>query len=219
MSVLIRTKIPQTIASVIIAVILLDYFLTLPAGIGNLITSLQQWVIILAGFSLILGVLNLIRLHIPRIQDEKRTMEDRLMSVWLIVAMLITIVVGVGFGTGSTSYIFIIHNVLGRLAIAGWSIMGFYYVAAIFRTLRATSLEGAIVAIAAFLVITRNTPLITGLIPWWEKPGSWVMDVPSVAGMRGMIIGVGVGVLATGIRQLLQIERGAITGETGTAGG
>jgi len=94
--------------------------------------------------------------------------------------------------------------------------MGFYYVAAIFRTLRATSLEGAVVAIAAFLVITRNTPLITGLFPAWDIPGSWVMDVPSTAGMRGMIIGVGVGVLATGVRQLLQIERGAITGETGT---
>jgi len=91
--------------------------------------------------------------------------------------------------------------------------MAFYYCGAIFRSFRARSLEAAVLFVSGFLVVTKNAPIISAIIPWWETLGSWVMDVPAVSGMRGMVIGVGVGVVAMGLRVLLQIERRSLTGQ------
>ena len=44
---------------------------------------------------------------------------------------------------------------------------------------------------------------------WSQFPamGEWLMNVPNLAGQRGMLIGAGIGGIASGIRVLLGIER------------
>jgi len=48
-----------------------------------------------------------------------------------------------------------------------------------------------------------------GAVLWDQLPiiKDWVLDVPALAGMRGILLGVGLGTAATGMRVLLGIDR------------
>ena len=91
--------------------------------------------------------------------------------------------------------------------------MAFYFCGAVMRTFRAKNLEAAVLVISTFLVASMNAPAVTAFIPWYENLGSWIMNVPNVSGMRGMIIATGIGVIFTGVKMLFQIERRSTVGE------
>jgi len=208
-----RNQIPLAIASLILVIVFAEYFLAMPKAVSDFISGLQKWTVILSAFAMVLSLLSVTRIHVPRVMKTGANMSDRALSAWLLVIMVITILVGIGFDTPSAQYQFIFRNLFSPLSSGVWAIMAFYYCGAILRSFRARSLEATVLVVAGFLVVTRNTPVISAIIPWWESLGTWIMNVPGVSGMRGLVIGVGVGVVAMGIRMLLQMERRPITGE------
>jgi len=46
-----------------------------------------------------------------------------------------------------------------------------------------------------------------GLIPLLPEIRDWILNVPAMAGVRGILLGVGLGAVLTGIRLLLGVER------------
>jgi hypothetical protein len=46
-----------------------------------------------------------------------------------------------------------------------------------------------------------------GLVPILPELKDWILDVPTLAGVRGILLGVALGALLTGIRLLLGVER------------
>lgn len=208
-----KRELPLTVTSVIIISVFAEYFIILPKPISSMISQLQSWTVILAAFALVLGVLNVIKIHGPKVLKQSRNLSDRILSAWILVIMIITTVTGVTTGIQSKQYQFIFLNIFSPLSVTLWSIMAFYYCGAIYKSLRSRSLESFALFIAAFLVTTRNTPVISAIIPWWENLGTWIMDVPAVAGMRGMVIGVGIGSVAMAIRMILWMEKRSVTGE------
>jgi hypothetical protein len=46
-----------------------------------------------------------------------------------------------------------------------------------------------------------------GLLPVLPKIKDWIMDVPVLAAVRGILLGVALGATLTGIRLLLGVER------------
>lgn len=212
MSNLIKNQLPLTIISIMLIVIFTEYFLVLPPSISNFVSGLQQWIVILSAFAVVLGVLNVIKIHLPKITKSKET-SNKLLSAWLLVIMTITIIIGLGLGITSPQYTFIFSNILSPISTAVWSIMAFYFCGAVIRTFRSKSLEAAVLVISTFLVASMNAPAVTAMIPWYENLGSWIMNVPNVSGMRGMIIATGIGVIFTGVKMLFQIERRSTVGE------
>jgi hypothetical protein len=79
--------------------------------------------------------------------------------------------------------------------------------------MRARSIESALLLITGVIVMLRNAPI--GNVIWTGFPviGSWLLDVPSVAGNRAVFIGVGIGTVLLGLRVLLGYERSYL-GET-----
>ena len=81
----------------------------------------------------------------------------------------------------------------------------FFVLTAAFRLLRARSIESALMLIAALLVLVGQVAI--GLIPVLPEIRDWFLDVPAMAGLRGILLGVALGTLLTGIRLLLGVER------------
>ena len=212
MSNILRNKLPLGIISVILILIFAEYFLAVPKPVSDFVSGMQKWIVILAAFALVLGALNIVKVHLPKITKLK-IISDRFLSLWLLVIMVITIVIGLALNTTSSQYSFIFTSILSPISTAVWSIMAFYYCGAVIRTFRARSLEAFVLVISTFLVVSKNAPAVTPIIPWYESLGQWIMDVPGVSAMRGMIIGVGIGVVFVGVRMLLQIERRSTVGE------
>ena len=59
--------------------------------------------------------------------------------------------------------------------------------------------------IVVLLVLLGQSAL--GLVPALPKLKDWILEVPTMAGVRGILLGVALGALLTGVRLLLGLER------------
>jgi uncharacterized membrane protein len=59
--------------------------------------------------------------------------------------------------------------------------------------------------VVVILVLLGQTTL--GLLPILPELKEWILDVPAMAGVRGILLGVALGAVLTGVRLLLGVER------------
>lgn len=87
-----------------------------------------------------------------------------------------------------------------------FALLAFYISSASYRAFRARNLLATLLLIAALIVMLRFTPG-----PWGDlisKTSTWVMNVPNLAAQRAIVIGIGLGMVATALKVILGIERG-----------
>ncbi|MCB9897583.1 MAG: hypothetical protein H6825_06250 [Planctomycetes bacterium] len=88
-----------------------------------------------------------------------------------------------------------------------FSLLAFYIASAAFRAFRARSTEATLLLLAGAIVMLGQVPLpgvLGDLTLAWQ---GWLMAFVNGAGQRAIIIGATLGVLATGLRIVLGIER------------
>ena len=76
---------------------------------------------------------------------------------------------------------------------------------AAYRLLRVRSAESAVMLLVVLLVLIGQVSI--GLVPVLVDIKEWILDVPVMAGVRGILLGVALGAVLTGIRLLLGVER------------
>jgi hypothetical protein len=87
-----------------------------------------------------------------------------------------------------------------------FALLAFFITSASYRAFRARNLLATLLLISALIVMLRFTPG-----PWGEylaKTSAWVMNVPNLAAQRAIVIGIGLGIVATALKVILGIERG-----------
>lgn len=160
---------------------------------------------IVAAFALFLGLANMIRFHLNRVRARS---PERPYSFILLIALAASITLGfVGGGPTSQWMQYLFENVLFPLQAALYSLLAFFIIMATYRAFRVRNVESALFVIFAIVVLLGQTP--AGALLWEELPAikDWIFDVPVLAGTRGILIGVALGTLATGIRVLLGVDR------------
>jgi len=186
------------------------------AVLTNLRALFVEWTAIVVAFALLLGVLNVVRVHAQRIQSGDRAPY----SVLLIAAFLIVFIPGVlppermpgalHDWVGPRGYIvdFTFRYVQRPLQSSLFSLMAFFVFTAAWRTFRVRSAASLVMLVAALVVLIGSIRLRIG--NGWELPAAlrtWAMSVPVRAGARGILLGISLGILVTGLRLLLGIER------------
>jgi hypothetical protein len=191
-----------------------------------LIDSLGTASLAIGGFTFMLGVINLILVHG---QNIRRLRAGWYNSAAFFLALVAMIFFGLweAYGSHATSFGQAAHWTYRALfdgaytSLAGtmFSLLAFYMAAAAFRAFRLRSGEASVLVIAAFLVMLGQVPAgmamtshlpVTGL---WanlrvENIAFWILQVISMAGLRAVGFGVGVGALAMSLRLWLNLERG-----------
>ena len=90
-----------------------------------------------------------------------------------------------------------------------FSLLAFFIASAAYRAFRARNLLATLLLIAALIVMLRFNPYMPfGLPELVAKTSNWLMNVPNLAAQRAIVIGIGLGIVATALKVILGIERG-----------
>jgi hypothetical protein len=186
--------------------VLLSYFISDPllSAAGRV---LVDWVTILAAAALVLGILNLARVHGGRIASSRQGWPY---SAALLGGMLVTLLLG--FAPGSTggddpalSWVF--DYIYQPLSAAVLSLLAFYMATAAYRALRLRTWEALGLMAAGVIVLLGQLPLTAQMWSALPLARTWLLGVVSTAGMRGIIIAASLGAIFTGLRVLMGFDR------------
>ncbi|KPK72564.1 hypothetical protein AMJ87_04385 [candidate division WOR_3 bacterium SM23_60] len=176
---------------------------------------------ILLAFALVLGLGSLLKVHMDKI---KRKRENWQYSWVLIGTFIVTSIIGLFGGVdgsgilpthiGSFSFDIwtIYNNVEVPLGATMFALLAFFMASAAYRAFRARSFEATLLLISAFIVMIGVLPLGNRISPYIPSFAQWIMDVPNVAGQRGIQFGVALGAMATALKIILGIERSWLGG-------
>ncbi|PZR98078.1 MAG: hypothetical protein DLM69_09110 [Candidatus Chloroheliales bacterium] len=163
---------------------------------------------LLTGFALLLGLANLARVHLGRIQRQERNWPY---SVALLLSAVLTVAVGTvvgGSGPNSAGAAWIFNNVYQPLGSTFYSLLAFFIAAAAFRALRARTVEMTILTVVALIVVLGQAPVFQlDQLNWMAAIKDWIVQYPALAAIRGIALGVSLGIIATSARLLLGIDR------------
>jgi hypothetical protein len=184
--------------------VLLGYFI--PSGFRGIQSVLIGWAIILAAFALLLGIVNLITVHWKKIGTEG---QDSTYSIVLLISLVLTIfIVGISGPTGSWS-LWVFNTFQVPVEVSLLAILAFVLVYAATRLLtRRPKWYTILFLVTVLVVLLGSVPLfLIGELTPLSTLRSWLSQVPAVAGARGLLLGVALGTVATGLRILMGVDR------------
>lgn len=175
-------------------------------GLANLNTILISWAVILAGIATLVGILNLIRVHWRKIFRK----HDRdLYSPFLLLAFAITVILGIWLTPADKNFQHVVTSIQIPVETSLLALLSVTLVIAAFRLFRLR--KGLMLwsfFISALLFIIFGSGLLV-IFPNGSPFTSWVgyLNLVPLAGARGILLGVALGSLMTGIRIILGSDR------------
>jgi len=181
---------------------------------------LVELAVIVAAFAAILGAFNVINVHGTRIFRQR---PGWFYSFFLLASLGIVLVIGAweGFramvlgqdaarqGVSGGGMVWVYQYVLIPVQASLSALLPFLLAFAAYRTLRmrsaAGALGGTIFLITAIVVLLGQVPLFNLTV--LRDVREWIMRVPAMDGMRGILLGVGLGIMATALRVLIGVDR------------
>ena len=203
-----KRDIPLAITFLVGIIAIGDYYTGIEA-VTQTFNVIKNWGIVLQGFALGLGAVNLLRVHGKRI-SERRGGTDWYFSAWLLLMLAVHIILGLVTGRyeqGET-YSWLYNAIYLPLGSTMYSSLAFYMAYGAYKVLRARNFDAALLFITAVLVIIGNTPMFPAIYPGFFHMREWIFG-PIVSGAyRGVRIGIGIGAVVLGIKTLIGMETG-----------
>ncbi len=200
-----KALVPTSIAIAVGLLVLIGYFIPLES-LQTMRGTLVQWAVILAAFALLAGVVNLLVVHWSKIHRGER---GSLYSVVLIVSLVLTGVIVSIIGPTSTWSMWIFNNIQAPVESSLMALLAFVLLFAGIRLLRRRlDLFSVVFLITAILVVLGTAPIFfAGQVPVLTQVRTLIAQIPATAGARGILLGVSLGILVTGLRILVGSDR------------
>jgi len=166
----------------------------------------MEWTIIIGIFALALGIWSFIKVAASKIQRRSENWQYSIVALAGLAGMIIFALPWFG---GLESYMFrsFFNNVMIPLHATMFSLLAFFIASAAFRAFRAHSALATVLLLSALIVMLRFNPYMGPLGDIDADIASWILNVPNLAAKRAIIIGIGLGIVATALKVILGIER------------
>ena len=231
-----RRTVPLFIVGVTGLVLIVSYFVPPAASWGDVAMG---WFNILAAVAFVLGGGNLIKLNLAKISARRPGWGYAAVT---ILAFLTTVTVGLlkigvspneefpqsswasPYNAEGSIFWWLFRYVLTPLNQTMFALLAFFVASAAFRAFRAKNAEATVLLATAFLVMLGRTAAGVWLTDWLPEDGllaslrleslaDTAMTVFNLAGMRAIMIGIALGVVATSLKILLGVDRSYLGSE------
>jgi hypothetical protein len=199
-----RGPIPVAVAFVSGLFMVISFFSPHPE-VERVSGDFLNWVSIVSGFTILLGVVSIISTNLNKVQ---RKAEGWPYSVVLLAFLLVMLGGGVFQGVESnTVYDWLFTNLQAPMMTTMFSMLSFFIASAAYRAFRARTVQATLLLATAILVMLGRIPIGQAIYDGLPDIANWIMAVPNTAVQRGIIIGAALGAAATALRIILGLER------------
>ncbi len=197
-------------------------FLLPPEWLNQTNQELDEWMVIIASFALLLGFVSLVQVNLHKVRRRSRGWIYGLITLASFGLMASFGLFG-GQGTreladGTTRlepFTWLFQYMYSPLQATMFSLLAFYVASASYRAFRVRNIEASLLLVGALIIMVGRVPLGQRLLPGIASlhiPGiadvaEWIMKYPNTAAQRGVIIGAALGAASMSIRVMVGIER------------
>ena len=203
---------------------------------STLVDTLQDWFMIIAGFSIVLGLASLLRMNFVKISTKA---ENWVYHLACVIAFVVMVVFGTLWGMeeqagflgqglsvsswlGKKPFDYTYDHIFVPLSATLFSLLAFFIASAAYRAFIIRTFESNLLMISAVIVILGRTGFGTMLTSWvpesyriWQLPvlADFIMQYPNTAAQRAIMISASLGIIGSGLRIILGIERSYLGGD------
>ena len=172
-------------------------------GLHAVTTLLYTWTILLGGFALLLGVVNVLLVHVRRIQTGQTGWTYSLALVATLFAVFIAgLIEPEGAFGAMLGWIF--ENLIAPGQAMLFALTAFFLAAAAYRLLRIGRTGGVWMLTGVLLVLITQMPVANNFVsPLWAVLADWTVTYPATATIRGAILGSALALVVAGVRFLI----------------
>lgn len=187
-------------------IVLLGFFLRPMFPIlEQLRLMLTDWAVVIAAAAVLVGILNLVSVQMEKLRTRQ---PGGLYGALLVFSLVVTFGLGLVFGTDHAFLRAAIDAVIVPVEASLLALLAVTLVYASIRLLRRrTDLMSVIFVVSMLLFLIAAMPKPFGPIPVLDQLLLDLSGILSTAGARGLLIGVALGTLLTGLRVLFGIDR------------
>ncbi len=180
---------------------------------------LFSWLYIIGIFALGLGIWSLVRVSVGKIKARGPGWGYPIVT---LAGLFLMIFFGfTGYRDGSFGFHFMtaeglsnywfrhfFNYILIPIQSTMFALLAFFIASAAYRAFRARNILATLLLMSALIMMLRFNPYLGPVGPIIADTASWLLNVPNLAAKRAIIIGVGLGMVATALKIILGIERG-----------
>lgn len=184
-------------------IVLLGFFFPIPV-LMQLRLILTDWAVVIGAIAILVGIFNLVSVHMEKIRMRQKGSSY---GVILVLSLIGTFIFGVAFGVESPFMQLAVDAVIVPVEAALMAILAITFVYAGIRLLRQrqdlTTVLFLVVAVL-LLVAIMPKPFDNSAI---DQFIIYLTGMFSRGGARGLLIGIALGTLLTGLRVLFGVDR------------
>ena len=210
MNIKLKSPISTAFAIGVGIIVLAGYFIP---SITDIRFILLRTGLVLAAVALLVGIINLLKVHFMKLGSES---ENSGYSLILVISLIATLIVGIidmvqTYISGKpnfqmTNWVFTyIQMPIETSLLAVTAVSLTYAAASILR--KRMDLFSIIFFFVILLVLLGSFSITPATIPFLHSIKDWILRVPALGGARGLLLGIALGTITTGIRILMGTDR------------
>lgn len=189
-------------------IVLSGYFLPEVEMLDLLRYTLTDWAIIIAGMAVLVGIINLVSVQMEKVRKQQK---GGIYGALLVLSLVVTFGLGLVLGTDHSLMLVAMDAVIVPVEASLLAILAVTLVYASIRLLRRhVDLMSVIFLVTVILFLIAVMPSIFSANSYVQTLQSGILGfvgMISRGGARGLLIGVALGTLLTGLRILFGIDR------------
>jgi hypothetical protein len=180
----------------------IDRFVDIPP-LRRAAVLIYEWGVLLSAFALLLGVINVMWVHVRHILAGDAGWP---LSLVLVITLAVVLVTGLFSTTGVRSPLveLLFDAIIAPGQATLFALLAFFMAAAAYRYLRIGRPGGVWLLVGVLLVFAVQMPVAHALLPIaFANVVGWVADVPAMSALRGALLGSSFALVIIAIRFLI----------------